>query len=134
MINYYGEDADYIHLKFGDMRKAYYFTDEFVAKHPEFCKEYKKYWVRDESCRFKSPLHILSYVDDYNIPVHFYYNYTDTPADSIADIYAYLIREDKVDMARNPDGSFRMDYEHGLDGEEEDRKSYKVKVVPDKEK
>lgn len=127
-MDFYGQDLDYIHLKFGDARKCYNFTEKFRQKHPNFCAEYEKYWECDKSCRFRSPLQIAQYVDMYNIPVKFYYNYTDTPSKSMADVYEYFIRE-YSGISYETDGSFRSDWKHGLDGEEIIGKSYKVVAV-----
>lgn len=91
MINYYGTDADYIHAKFGDLRKMYNFTDSFKHKYPKFCEEYTKYWNGEYSA-FKQPQQIVEYVEQNNIPVHFYFNYTDEPA-SIPDMKEYFKRE-----------------------------------------
>lgn len=125
MSNFYGTDLDYIHIKFGNMRKAYNFTNEFREKYPNFCAEYELYWEGDEKCRFKSPLQIAQYVDMYNIPVKFYYNFTDTPSNDITDVYEYIIRE-YGGITYEANGSFREDYKHGLDGEVAVNKFYKV--------
>lgn len=124
-IDYYGTDADYIHLKFGRMRKMYNFTNEFREKYPNFCEEYSKYFNNDPTCRFKSPLEIAQYVDMYDIPVHFYFNYTDTPVKDMIEVYEYFIRE-YTGISYELDGTFRKDYQSGLDGEKENSKSYKV--------
>lgn len=114
-MNYYGEDADYIHLKFGDMRKMYHFTDEFRSKHPTFCAEYKKYWDRDPKCKFEDPMMIANYVEMWGVPVHFYFNYTDKPAKNIHEVRAYLINE----RVPHDMGVFKDDKMTGWDGEEE---------------
>lgn len=93
MIDFYGEKSSYIHLKFGDMRKMYNFTPHFTKKHPKFCEEYLKYWNNDKTGKFENPLQIVNYVDYYNIPVRFYFNYTDTPAKNNKEVQDYLIRE-----------------------------------------
>jgi hypothetical protein len=125
VIDYYGTDADYIHLKFGRIRKCYNFTNEFRKNHPNFVAEYEKYWVNDPTCRFKSPLEVVQYIDTFNVPVHLYFNYTDTPVKNMAEVYEYLIRE-YSGISEEPDGTWRKDYEKGLDGEEQSDKSYKV--------
>lgn len=129
MIDFYGNDADYIHLKFGRAQKQFNFTKEFREKHGEFAKEYEKFFWGYKS-RFANSLEVIQYVDMYNIPVHFYFNYTDTPAKNIEEVYAYLLRE-YSGINYNEDGSFRNDYRKGLDGEEEVSKSYMV-VSPTK--
>lgn len=92
MIDFYGETANYIHLKFGDARKMYNFTEEFKKEHPNFCTEYVKYFSGKES-KFEDPLQLVNYVEHYNIPVHFYFNYTDTPAKGFRDVKNYLGNE-----------------------------------------
>jgi len=94
-IDYYGETDNYIHLKFGDCRKAYNFTKEFKKAHPDFVKKYKRYWDREDGDfdDFKSPFQVVAYAFKKNIPVHFYYNYTDEPAKGYEDIIDYLVRE-----------------------------------------
>lgn len=128
MIDYYGTKDDYIHLKFGRMQKMYNFTDKFRKEYPNFCAEYDKHWCGDETCRFKSPLEIAQYVDMFNIPVHFYYNYTDTPSKSMEDVYEYLISE-YSGIAYEVDGTFRKDYQKSLDGQDPISKEYKVMEV-----
>lgn len=91
-IDYYGEKDNYIHLKFGDTRKMYNFTDDFVEKYPEFSKEYQNYFENKDS-KFKSPFAVVEYAYSKKIPVHFYYNFTDTPAKSKKEIMAYLVEE-----------------------------------------
>tara|TARA_R110000868_G_scaffold359089_1_gene620886 strand:- start:19 stop:324 length:306 start_codon:yes stop_codon:yes gene_type:complete len=91
MIDYYGEEDDYIHAKFGDLRKMYNFTDELIEKYPKFCEEYKKYWDGTYSV-FKQPQQIVDYVKVNKIPVHFYFNYTDEPA-TIEEMDGYFERE-----------------------------------------
>jgi hypothetical protein len=96
-INYYGNEADYIHLKFGDCRKNYNFTEEFIAQYPLFAREYSKYFEgsREKTYdrAFNSPFAIVEYVYKHKIPVHFYYNFTDTPAKNKKEIIDYLVSE-----------------------------------------
>lgn len=92
-IDYYSNEADYIHLKFGDVRKQYNFTKEFIEKYPTFAKEYAKYFEFKKNAKFKNPFQIVAYAFRHKIPVHFYYNYTDTPAKSEKEIMEYLVRE-----------------------------------------
>lgn len=91
MIDYYGSKDNYIHAKFGDLRKMYNFTDSFKKKYPKFSEEYGKYWLGEYSV-FQQPQQIVKYVQKYEIPVHFYFNYTDEPA-SIQDMYDYFDNE-----------------------------------------
>ncbi len=91
-IDYYGTEDNYIHLKFGDARKCYNFTDKLIERCPDFTREYKNYFEGEKS-KFKNPFQVVSYVYDKKIPVHFYYNYTDTPAKNRKEIIKYLINE-----------------------------------------
>ena len=91
-IDYYGNSDNYIHLKFGDVRKNYNFTPTFIEKYPDFAREYTNYFECKES-EFKNPLNIVSYAYNAKIPVHFYFNYTDTPAKGQKEIMDYLIKE-----------------------------------------
>lgn len=91
MIDYYGTKDNYIHAKFGDLRKMYNFTQALRELYPRFCEEYIKYWNGEYSV-FKQPQQIVKYVDENKIPVHFYFNYTDEPA-TIQDMYDYFDRE-----------------------------------------
>jgi hypothetical protein len=92
-IDYYGNEANYIHLKFGDARKHYFFTSDFVEKYPVFSKEYAKYFDYNNEAQFKNPFQIVAYAYKNKIPVHFYYNFTDTPAKNEKEIMDYLTRE-----------------------------------------
>nr|DAS75446.1 MAG TPA: hypothetical protein [Bacteriophage sp.] len=83
-----------IELKFGDMRKAYNFEDWFLYKYKFFATEFAKYWHEEESY-FKDPYQIVDYVEEHNIPVDFYYNFTDKYAKSYDDIREYLEFEGK---------------------------------------
>lgn len=99
-IDYYGKDANYIHLKFGDARKMYHFTDEFKKEYPVFAERYKDYWDNGASKQqsslgkgFNSPFEVVAYAFKKNIPVHWYYNYTDTPVSDYDEIIKYLVDE-----------------------------------------
>lgn len=96
-INYYGDKDSYIHLKFGDARKMYNFTKEFIEKYPLFAREYQKYFEgsseKDYNRAFNSPFGVVEYVYKNKIPVNFYYNFTDTPAKNKAEIIDYLVSE-----------------------------------------
>jgi hypothetical protein len=91
MIDYYGDKDNYIHAKFGDLRKMYNFNKSLQALYPKFCQEYARYWSGKYSV-FQQPQQIVKYVDENKIPVHFYFNYTDEPA-TIQDMYTYFERE-----------------------------------------
>lgn len=99
-IDYYGDKDNYIHLKWGDCVKMYNFTEDFIEKYPDFVKRYSHYynnWGSREASRkgigFSSPFEVVAYVFKKNIPVHFYYNYTDKPAEDYDDIINYLVGE-----------------------------------------
>jgi hypothetical protein len=91
-IDYYGNTDNYIHLKFGEARKMYNFTTDFIEKYPDFTREYKKYFQCEPS-RFKNPFQIVTYVFENEIPINFYYNFTDEPANDREDIIIYLVKE-----------------------------------------
>jgi hypothetical protein len=91
-IDYYGTEDNYIHLKFGDCRKMYFFTNDFIKQYPDFAREYQNYFDGTKS-KFKNPFQIVSYVFDNNVPVNFYYNFTDTPAEDKDSILSYLVAE-----------------------------------------
>lgn len=91
-IDYYGTDANYIHLKFGNCIKMYNFTPDFITKHPLFAREYANYFMGRVS-QFKNPFQVVNYVYKNKIPVHFYYNFTDTPAKNRSEIMDYLSNE-----------------------------------------
>lgn len=92
-IDYYGDSANVIHLKFGDTRKCYNFTPDFIEKYPVFTSEYAKYFSDNRASKFKNPFQVVAYVYRHKIPVHFYYNFTDTLAKNEKEIMAYLLRE-----------------------------------------
>lgn len=94
-IDYYGDEDNYIHLKWGDCVKMYNFTDELIEKYPLFTTEYKKYWDNDDTCQFKNPYQIINYVFDNDIPINFYFNFTDTPVYDREDIIEYLDNENE---------------------------------------
>ena len=113
MIDYYGTKDNYIHAKFGDLRKMYNFTEEFRKKYPRFCEEYRKYWEHEYGV-FVQPQQIVKYVDHNKIPVHFYLNYTDK-AVSIAEMYDYFERE----VEAIPDAlDIKQDYDIAKDHQE----------------
>ncbi len=99
-INYYGTEDNYIHLKFGDARKCYNFTEQFKKDYPEFTARYVDYFDNGASKLnsslkkgFRSPYELVAYAFKKEIPVHFYYNYTDEPAKGYDDIIKYLVDE-----------------------------------------
>lgn len=88
-IDYYGTKDNYIHAKFGNLYKMYNFTEDFIEEYKEFAEEYKKYFEGEKSI-FKKPQDILDYVKKHDIPVNFYFNFTDTPAESIEEVEEWL--------------------------------------------
>ncbi len=91
-IDYYGHTDTYIHLKFGDCIKAYYFTKEFAEKYPDFVKAYEGYWEGKRTA-FKNPFQVISYIYNKELPIHLYYNFTDTPVKDRAEVVEYLLNE-----------------------------------------
>ena len=94
-IDYYGTEDNYIHLKFGDCIKAYNFTPDFKLKYPKFTKAYEMYWD-GKRIAFKNPFQVVSYAFNNNIPINWYYNFTDEPAGDRAEIIQYLLDENNV--------------------------------------
>lgn len=99
-IDYYGDKDNYIHLKFGDCVKNYNFTNDFIKQYPEFTKRYIHYYRNgaDKGASmnkegFASPFEVVAYVFKKEIPIHFYYNYTDEPANDYDEIIRYLVDE-----------------------------------------
>lgn len=96
MKNYYSENENYIHLKFGDARKKYNFTSEFIKQNKKFCEEYIKYF-NEEVSKFENVFQIVFFAKNNEIPVDlFYYNYTDTPAEDYDEIIEYLLKENNI--------------------------------------
>lgn len=91
-IDYYGCNDNYIHLKFGDVRKNYNFTADFIEKYPDFSSEFSKYFSGSNS-KYQNPFQIVHYVYENKLPIHFYYNFTGTPAKNEKEIMDYLVRE-----------------------------------------
>jgi len=114
-IDYYGTKDNYIHLKFGDCRKCYNFTEEFVKRYPKFAEEYNKYFYCEESL-FKSPLEVINYIVNFKIPVSFYKNFTDTPC-THREAQEYLLeefqaseysRKEQLYRIKNIDGNYKF--------------------------
>ncbi len=95
-IDYYGSSDNYIHLKWGDCVKAYYFTTAFRAKYPEFTQAYEGYWEGKRGV-FKNALQVITYVYNNKLPVHLYFNFTDTPVKNRAEAVEYFVRENDKD-------------------------------------
>jgi hypothetical protein len=97
-IDYYGDKDNYIHLKFGEIRKMYNFTKEFQEKYPIFVEHYKKYWNFKNTSYgdFKNAFQVVSYIYNNKIPVNLYYNFTDTPVKNRKEVIAYLLRENNI--------------------------------------
>ena len=51
------------------------------------------YFDFKKEAKFKYPFAVVAYVYEHKIPVHFYYNFTDTPAKNEKEIMAYLVSE-----------------------------------------
>ena len=88
-IDYYGEEDNYIHLKFGRAMKRFNFTEKFRKDHEDFSEKYIKYWNEEEG-GFESVEELVEEVYQNKIPVHFYFNFTDTPAESKEEIMEWL--------------------------------------------
>lgn len=114
-IDAYGDTMNVIHFKFGDMRKSYNFTSEFMAKHPKFCAEYGKYFMGEPSL-FSDPLAIVNYIEDFALPVRLYSNYVDEEFADIAAAREWLAAEyggqSRHELYHYDNGNFV-----GLDGE-----------------
>lgn len=104
------EEESIIHLKFGDMRKSYSFAEEFWDKYKFFSTEFVKYWEGEDSY-FKNPYQILDYVEKNNIPVTFYFNFTDEYAKSYDEIREYL--NDQGRYIRNSNVAISIPYDYG---------------------
>ena len=79
----------YIHLKFGECLKCYYFTSDFKCKNNKFCEEYEKYFEGKRS-QFKNAFQVVNYIKNNKIPIKFYFNFTDTPAKNYKEIMDYI--------------------------------------------
>jgi hypothetical protein len=95
-IHYYGSEDNYIHLKFGDCVKAYNFTDAFRTQYPQFTQAYENYWDGKRDA-FKNALQVITYIYNNKIPVHLYFNFTDTPVKNRKEAVQYFIRENNKD-------------------------------------
>lgn len=91
-IDAYGQTENVIHCKFGDMRKQYHFTDEFMQEYPEFCKEYDKYFMGND-CVFDSPFDILNYIENFELPVKLYSNFYDEEFENYRAVRDWLANE-----------------------------------------
>lgn len=70
----------------------YNFTPTFIKRYPDFSREYERYWNKQDS-NFKNPFQIVAWAYDNDIPVHFYYNFTDKPVNSKEEALNYLMDE-----------------------------------------
>lgn len=91
-IDAYGDSQNVIHFKFGDARKQYNFTNEFIDKYSGFCKEYINYWNAQESV-FKNPFDIVRYIEKHELPVRLYSNYYDEEFEDIGAVLEWLAYE-----------------------------------------
>jgi hypothetical protein len=114
-IDAYGDTETVIHLKFGDIRKHYFFTKEFQEQHPNFCKEYAKYFMGEKSL-FTDPLSIVNYIEAFNLPVKLYSNYVDQEFEDIAAVKEWICNEyqgaNNRELYKYDSGNYT-----GLDGE-----------------
>lgn len=91
-IDAYGNTDNVIHFKFGDCRKHYHFTDEFVKKYPEFSREFESYWIGQDSV-FDSPFDVVGYIERFELPVRLYSNYYDEEFEDIDAVREWLMYE-----------------------------------------
>lgn len=91
-IDAYGDTQNVIHFKFGDCRKQYHFTDEFMQEYPKFCEEWSKYWCNEDSV-FDSPFDILRYIENFELPVKLYSNYYDEEFADLQAVREWLANE-----------------------------------------
>ena len=88
----YDDKHDVIHFKSGDCRKMYNFTDKFIMEHPNFCKEYRKYFCCEESL-FTDPLSIVNYIETFNLPIRLWSNYVDEEFEDIQAVKEWINNE-----------------------------------------
>lgn len=116
-IDAYGDTENVIHLKFGEARKGYNFTDEFTKQHPKFVREYTHYFNGEKSL-FRDPLSILNYIETFNLPVKLYSNYVDQEFENVAAAKEWVVNEyqgtgsERQKLYRYQDGGYV-----GLDNE-----------------
>lgn len=91
-IDAYGNMDNVIHFKFGDCRKQYHFTDEFMQEYPEFSKQYENYWYEQDSV-FDSPFDVVSYIERFELPIRLYSNYYDEEFEDINAVREWLMYE-----------------------------------------
>ena len=91
-LNYYGNTFAYIHAKWGDFRKCYNFPDDFRKKYPNFCSEYEKY-QRYEKSVFVDPMHIVNYIERFDIPCKLYSNFRDREFADFDAVREWICRE-----------------------------------------
>lgn len=94
-INYYGENDNYIHLKFGHARKCYNFTEDFIKLHKDFVEKYLAYWNGEETedldNAFLNARDVVYGAEKEDLPPEFFYfNYTDESAESYREIYNWI--------------------------------------------
>lgn len=76
-FDYYdNENVCVIHCKFGRMKKGYSGLEVENGLTQEFVDKFQLFWA-DEEGGFNSPLEVIEYVIDHNLPVLFYNNFTD---------------------------------------------------------
>lgn len=109
-LDAYGDTQNVIHLKFGDMRKHYHLTDQFADEHPNFAREYDRYFNHDERSLFMDPLQILNYIDTFKLPIHLYSNFVDQEFADVQAARDYLAVEYQ---GKNGDKLYRASFDDG---------------------
>lgn len=95
-IDYYGDKDNYIHLKFGDCRENYNFTNEFITEYPLFIEHYTKYFSYNDKSQFKNAFQVITYIYNEKIPVDLYYNFTNTPVQNEEEVMQYLLKKNNI--------------------------------------
>ena len=91
-IDAYGNTDNVIHFKFGEARKNYNFTVEFIQQYPNFVKEYEKYFMGNKSV-FNDVLELVNYIERHEIPVRLYSNFVDEEFADIDAVKEWLVSE-----------------------------------------
>jgi len=90
--NWYGDNESYIHLKWGNMRKWTNFTREFKKAYPKFVRRYNKYADKATEDNYREKIfELLCMIENQNIKVGLYDNYTDTPYRDTAEVWRYFM-------------------------------------------
>jgi len=89
-IDFYGDNNSYIHLKFGHIRKMFYFTPEFEKANKRFANGFKKFFWGEEQKLFKEDIDVVRYIKKYNIDIPLYQNYHDLEFVNVDEAIKYL--------------------------------------------